>query len=288
MYIATSGSNVGGVTLYSPFSVRFTARLLLRVFTALLLAWQVGTTIFLAVEHEYHLNMYTYWSYTILTAFYAALFVATLIEHVALTWTMLVALPLVLGNVVFVAVAILVIIANDAEAYRDRSECDTPPGKLTLEMLRTGDWIIHGGPVFGVLLLMIVGLEFFAQHTLVRQLRRWNAAGHWLYWLYWMAAPIVLVSIYQLIFDVGKLYPTHFTAVQRTLLLAAIIVVWQLVTWLVFTQVATVDQFHTHALPSAHSLLAHGRLEEHWHEPAEHGAAAVPEVVVGDELQLQL
>jgi hypothetical protein len=278
MYIASSSA-----ALYSPFSVRFTARLLLRVFTALLLAWQIGTTIFLAVTHEYKLNMYTYWSYTILTAFYAALLAALFIEHLVLTWTLIVALPIVLANVVFVAVAILVIVANDAEAYRRRSECDTPPGDLTLEMLRTGDWLIHGGPVFGVLLLMIAGLEFFSQHTLVRQLRRWNAAGHWLYWLYWMVAPIVLVSIYSLIFDVGKLYPTHFTAVQRTLILAAIIVVWQLVAWVVFTQVASADQFHTHAMPSAHSLLAHGRLSEHWHEPVEH-PSTVPEVVVGNEV----
>jgi hypothetical protein len=241
--------------LYSPFSLRLTSVLLLRVAVFLCLAWQVAITILLAVIGQYHMNMYTYWSYTIQTAFYALLFVALFYQRTLFTLTVMVVLPFVLGNVVFVAVAIVVIIANNAQAYIDGTVCDVPPGKTTIEHLHTGDWEIHGGTVFRLFVVLLCGLEYFSQRIIVRQLVLWRAPTRWLFFFYWMVGPILLITIYQLCFDVDKLYPTSFNLVQRTFILAGITLVWQLISWLIFTQVQQLHSIHAHALPTYKQLF---------------------------------
>lgn len=267
--------------IWTPFSLRLRSRLLLLIDASLSFTLQVVITILLCIWHQYHMNMYTFWSFTLLTAFYAALIAALLFEHLVLTLTILFALPLILGNVVFVAIAIIIIIANDADAYIDGSKCDVPPGKRTIEHLHTGDWVIHGGPVFGVMLLLLCGLEFFSQRVIVHQLRLWNAAYQWLYWLYWMLSPLAVMTLYQLIFDVDKLYPNHFTVAERVLILAAVTLIWQIITWFIFTQVATHHQLHPHALPTPHELIEHGELHGHW----SYAPTNVPELVVGADVE---
>jgi hypothetical protein len=269
--------------VWTPFSVRLRSLLLLRIMVALALAWQIGSTILLAVVHEYNMNMYTFWSYTLLTVFYTVLAVALFWERMLITLTTVFALPLVVGNAVFVALAIIIILANNAEAYRKGSECDTPAGDLSLEELHTGDWLIHGGPVFGLLLVLLAGLEFFGQRLIVRQLRTWTAASQWLYWVYWMVSPLVLIVIYQLCFDVDKLYPTSFTLTERTLILAALTLCTQLLWWLIFTQVPEHEQLHAHSVPTLHDVVVHGHGGNAHFEPSWQSDAIAQLTVGSDE-----
>lgn len=243
--------------LWTPFSVRLRSRLLLFIIVALFEAADFAIIIALCVWHQYKMNMYTYWSFTILTAFYALLLVSIVVERLFFTLTVLFALPVVLGNVVFVAIAIIIIIANNAEAYRKGSVCANPPGDMSLESLHTGDWIVHGLPVFGVMVVLLCGLEFFSQNIIAKQLKAWNAALQWLYWLFWMLGPLALITLYQLIFDVNKLYPTSFSVAERTAILASVVLIWQFLTWLIFTQVSQYQQIHAHSVPSLHNLVEH-------------------------------
>lgn len=196
----------------------------------------------------------------------AVLVVALFWEWLLITLTVTFALPVVLGNAVFVALAIIIILANNAEAYRKGSECDTPPGDLSLEKLHTGDWLIHGGPVFGLMLVLLAGLEFFSHRLIVAQLRAWSAAWQWFYWLYWMLAPLTLIVIYQLCFDVDARYPTSFSLAQRTVILAALTLCTQLLWWIIFTQVSEQSQLHAHSVPTIHNTLVHNETHGHFEQ----------------------
>ena len=242
-------------TLFSPFSVRFESRTLLLLGTLFCLAWQIAVTIFLAVIGRYDLQMYTFWSYTMQTAFYALLLFALLHQHTLFTVTVMLALPVVLANVVFVLLAIVIIIANNDEVYIKGSECAVPPGKTTMSQLHTGDFEIHVFTVFRLFVLLLAGLSYFSERIIVAQLRRWRADNRWFYFIYWVFFPLGIIVTYQWIFNVNHLYPTSFTAVQRFFILGGIAVGWQLVAWLIFTQLATPRQLHVHALPDTTSIL---------------------------------
>lgn len=249
--------------LLTPLSVRFSSLALTRIFALVGLTWQVVTTILLAVAGQYHMYMYTYWSYTALTAFYAVLSVALFWERLAITLFSLFWLPFVMGNSVFVLLAITIIIANDATAYIDGSVCDTPPGSLTIEKLHTGDTLIHVLPVLWLGATLLAGLEYFSQRLIVAQVSAFSAAGQWLYWLFWMTGPLVLISIYQLAFDVDKLYPTSFSVGARVAILGAVSITTQLGWWIILTQHQIVHQIHAHSLPTPLQVLSEGRLHGH-------------------------
>lgn len=245
--------SVADAQAWTPFSVRFRGKTLLRLATLLVLAVQIALTIVLAINDAYHMDMFTLWSFTILTAFSAVLLVALYVEWVPLTYAVLFGLPLVIGNVVFVAVAIIVIIANDATVYAEGSPCEQPPPAdpdITVEQLHTGDWLEHGWPVFGVFLILLAGGEYLSRFIVVRTLRSFNAVSQWLYWFYWMFASLVLLIIYQAIFDVDEMYPTSFTTVERTFILFAIILIWQTITWTIFIAEYSVEDVNFYWLPT--------------------------------------
>jgi hypothetical protein len=253
--------------LYSPFDLRISSYWLSVIATVLCLACQLAATIYLAVIHEYHLNMYTYWSYTFETAFYVGLLAALLHQHMLLTALVIYALPIVLGNAVFVMIAIIIIIYNNGKLYIKGSVCAVPPGDLSMAALHTGDWEIHGLTLFRLFMLLLAGVFFFTLKIIIAQGRKWGVVMRWAYFVYWMFTPLSALVLYQWIFDINKLYPTSFTKVQRIFLLGGISIVTQLVFWIIFLQKQNVDQVHVHALPGLDMLKpGHYKEEEHLNE----------------------
>lgn len=273
---------------WTPFSVRFRGKTLLRVATAFVLAVQIALTVVLIVNEAYNMKMFTLWSFTLLTAFNVVLLVALYVEHWLLTYSVLFGLPVILGNVVFVAVAIVVIIANDSTVYAHGTPCETPPPanpEHTVSQLHTGDWAEHAWPVFAVVLILLAGGEFLATYMVVRSLRSFGPVAQWLYWIYWMCASLAILVVYQLIFDIGKIYPTSFTVAERTLILLAIIWVWQAVTWWIFTAAYTLEDVRMYWLPTLREL-AEGKLSGAGASSSSQHEVLVPDIEQVRELAL--
>ena len=223
-----------GTTFWSPFRLRCRAITLFRIFSLLFAAIMLGFTIAIAVTGNYHMDAYTLWSWTMLFVFSVFLALTTFIESFWLILVVLFMLPVVWGNVVTVCFAIIIILANNAELLIQDTKCgDNPPANPTsMSTIHTGDWLEHGWPVFGMLVLALSGLEFFWRFILVKTLARWSAIGQWLYFAFWMLAPLVPILIYDLSFDVDKKYPTSFTWIERALILVGTMWIWMFVSWL--------------------------------------------------------
>jgi len=208
---------------WTPFSVRFTVRNKLLAATLYVLAYQIAVSVVALV-----------------------LLVSLVLEHLWLTLAVLFGLPLVMGNVVFVAVVIIIIIQNNAEVLLRKTECADPPpahDPISMSKIHTGDWALHGGPVFNVLVLLVAGGAYFSQHILVRSLRSFPPWAQWLYFVYWMNATLLfMLTPYQIAFDVDKKYPTSFSVAERTLIELAVIWVWMASTWFIFTADHTIDR----------------------------------------------
>lgn len=250
-------------TVWTPASVRFHTKTVLRAVAALVLAAQIALTIGLAVGGAYNMSMFTLWSFTIVTVYNVALLASLWVQHLLLTYVLLLLLPLVLTNVVFVAIAIVIIIANDSTVYTNNTPCQQPPPadpKYTVSQLHTGDWLEHGWPPFNVILTLLAGALPLLRFVLRRTLDSFNPALQWLYFFYWMLATLVLLGIYDLAFDVAATYPTSFTTAERVLILLGIVLLWQLGTWFAFTSETVSEDIHISIPATPAEFAATGRL----------------------------
>jgi len=252
-----------GVGAWTPATVRFHTKTVLRAVVTAVAVWRIVITILLAVNGAYNMGMFTLWSYTLVTAFAVVFAVSLWAQHLLLSYTLLFFLPLVLTNVVFVALAIIIIIANDSSVYTKNTPCADPPPadpKYTVSQLHTGDWIEHGGPIFDLMLMLLAGGLILLRFVLQRTLDSMSPLLQWAYWAYWMGASLVLLGIYDLAFDIDKTYPTSFSTAERVLILLAIVLVWQTFTWIAFTSQTVSQDFHISIPATPAEFLATGRL----------------------------
>lgn len=234
-----SCGGAGGV--WTPVSIRFHTKTVLRAVVALLFSGMLAVTIVLAVNNAYNMGMFTLWSWTITLAFLLVFLVSLWVQHLLLTWTLVLLLPVVLANVMFVAIAIVIIIANDSTVLTNNTPCATPPPadpKYTMSQVHTGDWVEHGVPPLAIYLLLIAGGLELMRLVLVQFLQSIRPVFQYAYFAYWMCATLVLLGIYDLAFDIGKTYPTSFTPAERVLILLAIVWIWQMAMWIVFLSVS--------------------------------------------------
>lgn len=253
----------GAGRVWTPATVRFHTKTMLRATTAAVFGVLLAVTIVLAVNHAYNMAMFTLWSFTLATAFSLVLLVTLWVQHLLLTHTLLFFLPLVLTNVVFVVFAIVIIIANNSTVYTNNTPCADPPDpnpKYTVSQLHTGDWVEHGLPVFGLMLILLAGGLTLMRFVLRRALDSWSPLLQWAYFAFWMLASLVLLGIYSLAFDVADTYPTSFSTAESALIAVGIIFVWQLFTWLVFTSITVSDDIHISLPATPAEFLATGHL----------------------------
>lgn len=266
----------GGV--WTPASVRFHTKTVLRFVVGVVFCATLAVTIVLAVNDAYNMSMFTLWSWTIFLAFSFVLWVALWVQHLLLTYVLLLFLPLVLSNVVFVAIAIVIIIANDSTVLTNNTPCATPPPadpKYTVSQVHTGDWIEHGWPPFATLVIVMLA-GYLIRKAMRRVLQSFNPAVQWLYFVYWMCGTLVLLGIYDLAFDIAATYPTSFTTAQRVLILLGIVWVWQLFTWIAFTSKNVKSDVHLLWPASVDEFLATGRLNGAAHPSHSHAELLVP------------
>lgn len=257
---ASLGEQLHGV--FTPFSVRLGGKTLLRGTVLVLLGVFLAVAIVLAVNHAYSLDMFTLWSMTALLAFLLTFAVALFYERWLLTLVVLFWLPVVLSRVTTVAVAVVLILQNNADLLVEGTRCEEPPPAdpdRTLEQVHTGDWVEHPLPWIAMLFLVLVGFPYL-HHIVVRSLRSWNPVFQWLYFVWWLCAPLVLMVVYSLGFDIRRQYPTSWTVAEWVLIVGAVHVGFQLYYWLMFTARYSLTEFHTYWWLPTPQELADGHL----------------------------
>lgn len=219
---------------WTPFDLRLRAITVVRIYAVIFLATMVALSIVIGVTGNYHLNAYTFWSFTILGVFSLCFLVASFLQGVWITLVIVFFFPVVAGNVVIVCIMIIIILQTNIDLFLDGTTCD-PDGTLhpgSVAFKHTGDWIIHGGPVALVLLLLIVAVDFVA-YIIVGAVTRMSSLQRWFYFGYWLFACAPFVLIYDAVFDIGRTYPSSFSWVERFFLGTAVLVVWMGGLWFV-------------------------------------------------------
>ena len=266
-------------SVWTPVSIRFHTKTVLRAVTALLFCGMLAVTIVLAVNDAYNMGMFTLWSWTITMAFLLVFLVSLWVQHLLLTWTLLALFPVVLSNVMFVAIAIVIIIANDSTVLTNDTPCATPPPadpKYTMSQVHTGDWVEHGVPPLAVYLVLIAGGLAIIRTVLAIFLNSLNPLLQILYFLYWMCGTLVLLGIYDLAFDIAKTYPTSFTTAERVLILLAIVLLWQLAMWIIFTSVDVAGDLKLVVPATPEEFMETGSLAGSGKPSSQHARLLVP------------
>lgn len=248
--------------VFTPFSIRLGGKTLLRGTVLVLLGLFVAIVIVLAVNGAYSMDMFTLWSMTALVAFLTVFAVAIFYERWLLTLVVLFWLPVILARVTSVAVDVVLILQNNADLWVEGTRCEDPPPAdpdRTLEQVHTGDWVEHPLPWIAMLFVVLVGFPYL-HHIVVRSLRSWNPVFQWLYFVWWFTAPLFLMVIYSLAFNIQKQYPTSWTVAEWVLIVGAVHVVFQLYYWLVFTARYSFTEIDTYWWLPTPAELASG----HW------------------------
>lgn len=218
-------------------SIDFRVKTLLQVVTFLLMVKQFAVYGYLLSIGRIDLTMFTYWSYTVLTIFYPLLLLGLVLERAVLALVCLFLLPLPLGATFDVSVAIVIVIQQNAKVFT--SEADA--GRTAINLIHTGDWVLHNLPLIEVIFLMGTGLLFYVRSILPAELHELrNREWGFVYRAYFYAAPLVLIGIYSIAFDITRHYPTNIPTYVLWLGLACINLLWMGVWYLAFTADANV------------------------------------------------
>ena len=203
-----------GRPAFSP-SVKF----VLRFVVTLLFSMQIATTIVIAVAGAYDMSMFTFWNYTLLTAYFALLLAALFYERWLLTIAFAI-LPILLGTTFIISVAIVIIVQRNADIFLG-------DGSTSVSTRHTGDWLVHYVPPFEMVLLFAIGLGLYARRVIGYRLGLFRTrTRRAIFYVYWILVPLIPFAIYSAAFDIGEKYPTGIPTGILWILLIVVCVVW--------------------------------------------------------------
>ncbi len=217
--------------LYRP-TLNIVTKALLRTVVVLMLAWQLALTLFMAIDGDYDLGMFTFWNYTMTTVLVAFLAASLFYERILLTFTLLFFFPVVFGDNAIVRFGIVVIVGRNAAVFLG-------DGSQSVSTRYVGDFVVHSLPLGMLLVVLLAGLLLYMRRAvgyergLFRTPLRW-----WLYCAYWILAPLVPLAIYTACFDIAKVYPTGIATGLLWLAMIGVDVVWMGFFLLIFVAVA--------------------------------------------------
>lgn len=218
-------------------SIGVTIPILLRLVLVVFFLIQVAVVIALIVKDRFDLTMYTYWSYTILTVFFALAVVALFTERWFLHFVTMYIFPIPLGSTFLVALSIVIIIQENQEVLVSNDNAG-----LALSLIHTGDWILHSLPVIEILLLMVCGWLLYARLIIGNRLATMKSAGNRTgYIIYFLLVPLVPMAIYSIAFDPAVHYPTGIPTYVLWIALVAIDLIWMTLMYLALTSSANVQ-----------------------------------------------
>lgn len=169
-----------------------------------------------------HTNRYTYWNYTLQTAFYVLLSLAYLTRHRGLFHVLgIFVFPLVFGSVTLVSIFIVVILQfNGGWMFIEATKLGT--GTLTVGTVHTADALIHFFTFVDLALLLISGYLEAVRYCVSEYVRSDHFAAlpsaALLFRIYYYCCPAAPMLLYAIFFDPFEEYPTG----QSPVLLSAI------------------------------------------------------------------
>lgn len=240
--------------IWTPARLRLKAKTVGFLTVAFLFLCFLTFTIILAVAKAYNMTYFTLWSFTLHDIYYFVLCLALVFEHWILTYTVLILVPLVNGTSFFVAYAISIIIAVDGSVYLQDTIFDVPAGKITIEELRTGDWVEHAFPPFADLLSNFV-LAVFYYRIFNRLLDRMSDAWQWIYFIFFIFSSLGFLGIYQVFawiigMDLQEKYMIPFSTWLSVLFAVVLNVGYMLFLWFVFRAIQDPRQLHVYLFPT--------------------------------------
>lgn len=192
----------------------------LRVFAVLMLAWQLAMTIFMAIDGDYDLSMYTFWNYTFMTVFCAFFVAALFYERFLLTFTLLFLFPPLFASVAVVRFGIVVIVGRNADVFLG-------DGSQSVEMRYVGDFVVHSLPLGMLLYALIAGLLMYVRRAIGYELGMFNTLRRKiLYVVYVLFSGLVMLGIYTACFSIAKTYPTGIPTGLLWLALVGVDLAW--------------------------------------------------------------
>lgn len=187
------------------------------------LGWILGQNIFDPA-------FFTYFTYALVYAFYVvALFAVMSLRLLQFVYTFLL-VPMA-GQVLFVYVAIVVIVAEDDWVFTRGSILGGT--SRSLGDIHTGDWLFHYLPAVVITLYILIHNHYIALafHDFWRELRRNERIG---YILYLYLLPLSILFFYMLVMPFATNYRVHMSTWTVTALTLGVSVLMQTLLILIF------------------------------------------------------
>lgn len=177
--------------------------LFLYSFAALVL--HIAVVAYFADTDHYNFEMYTYWNFLLSLVLLGLEMLGTVFEGYFEGVVALILAPMTIGSAMLVPLIVSLVIFLDPAVYLNGTIC--AGGSMPMNKVRTGDWILHGGPILSCFFLLLFGYVY----TLRAVLFHFNRSRHWfwslLYALYFIFCPAIPMGLYAAIYDVAKHYP---------------------------------------------------------------------------------
>lgn len=159
-----------------------------------------------------HTNRYTYWNYTLQTAFYVLLSAAYLTRHRGLFHVLgLFVFPVVFGSVTLVSIFIVVVLQFNG-GWMLISATNLGEGTLTVGSVHTADALIHFFTFMDLALLLISGYLQAVRYCVSEYMRSSHfaslPAASVLFRIYYYCCPAAPMLLYTIFYDPFEEYPT--------------------------------------------------------------------------------
>jgi hypothetical protein len=180
--------------------------------------------IILFANHDhYNLSMYTYWNFLAATLLHVLVMVGEVCEGYVEGIIALLYAPMAIGSIMLVPLIVSLVIFLDASTYLNGTVC--AGGLMSMNKVRTGDWILHGMPVLEVGMLLFFGYLYYWRTVLFHFNRSRHFIWSLLHIVYFVFCPAIPMGIYAAFNNIAKKYPVPWHTWQLVLACLAIDVV---------------------------------------------------------------
>jgi hypothetical protein len=221
-----------GQSPYTPVSMRG----VLLVFMSVVVLFQVAVVGYMLSQQRFHLYMFTYWNYCLVTLVWILVWCSLVWERWWLYFTALLAFPLTLGTTFVVNVTIVLVIQLNSRVFVAAGMGTGQDAQTALSLLHTGDWIFHDLPFIETLVLLAAGWTLYMRSVLAPELMAlYNVNWRATYQAYFVFVPLLPLAIYSACFDISVQYPTGIPTWVLWICLVGVNALWQWFWFHVFT-----------------------------------------------------
>jgi hypothetical protein len=209
----------------------FNFKNVLLIYLILVTIYRAIILLYLIKNGMFHVNMYTYWNYTLLWIFDILYFIGVLIEGKFLKYITLYIYPIIHGsNFLVFSIIIIVIELNDSIFIKGTIYAG---GNIKIGDIHTGDYIVHVLPLIETLLIMLFGLLFYVRAILYHFKLHVNYKYYqYIYLLYWILSPLIPITIYSFIFNPFIQYPTSLHKFTEIIILLILCMSYMIFTYI--------------------------------------------------------